>query len=63
MDARRWPVREECLLTEHILLKAWKVTVVGMECDDSAFQRHFRMVHKRLLTIHKLLCVFDKPGR
>ena len=44
MDARWWPValdvREERLLTAHIfvsLLKAWKVTVEGIECDDTAF--------------------------
>ena len=36
----RWPVREERLLTVHTfivsLLKTWKVTVVGIECDDAA---------------------------
>ena len=40
MDARQLPFREERLLTVHIivsLLKAWKVTVVGMECNDAAF--------------------------
>ena len=39
MDARRWPVTEECLLTVHIivhLLKAWKVIVVGIECRNAA---------------------------
>ena len=34
MDARRWPVREERLLTvpHYCELKAWKVTVVWIEC-------------------------------
>ena len=36
MDARRWPVFANCT---HIIvsLKAWKLTEVGIECDDAAF--------------------------
>ena len=33
------------LLTTHVivsLLKACNLTVVGIECDDAAFQRHFK---------------------
>ena len=37
MDARQWPVIEERLPTVQSLLKAWKVTMVGIECDDTAF--------------------------
>ena len=41
MDARWWPIREERLLyCTHIIvsfLKAWKVTVVGIECVNAAF--------------------------
>ena len=39
-DPRREPVREKRMLTVHTivsLLKAWKVTVVGIECDAAAF--------------------------
>ena len=31
------------------LLKAWKVTVVWIECDDAVFERHFRKVHKNFI--------------
>ena len=59
VDARQWPVREECLLTVHTfvsLLKAWKVTVVGIECDDAAFQHQSRrstqeIVRKKLNSV------------
>ena len=27
-------------------LKAWKVTVVGIECDDAVFYRHFKKAWK-----------------
>ena len=43
MDARRWPIREErvtfanCINIIVSLLKVWKVTVVGIECDDATF--------------------------
>ena len=40
MDARRWPVRVERLLTIHTYFyesSNWKVTVVGLECDNAAF--------------------------
>ena len=40
MDARWWPIREECLLNGHSLLsflKTWKVTMVGIECEDATF--------------------------
>ena len=39
-DPRREAVREERMLTVHTivsLLKAWKVTIVGLECDAAAF--------------------------
>ena len=37
-DARRWPIREERFLTGIVsLLKAWKVTVVWVECHDAVF--------------------------
>ena len=43
MDTRRWPVSEERLLTVHSLLyeflKARKVTVVWIECDNDAISR------------------------
>ena len=43
VDGRRWPFREDRLLTVHTfivsLLKAWKVTMVRTECDDAAFGR------------------------
>ena len=42
-DARRWPVREERLANcTHVivsLLKAWKVTVVWIGCDDAVSSR------------------------
>ena len=44
-DARRWPVREELLLSTHVivnLLKAWKVTVVWIECHDDVFFNTFQ---------------------
>ena len=42
MDARWWPIRDDHIFVNctHIvvsLLKAWKVTVVGIECDDATF--------------------------
>ena len=40
MSARRGAIREERLLTVHFIVslpKAWKVTVVGIECHDAAF--------------------------
>ena len=39
-DTRRWSVREERLLTVHVivsLLKACKVAVVWIECHDAIF--------------------------
>ena len=29
------------------LLKAWQVTMVGIECDDATFERHFKKVHTK----------------
>ena len=43
MDAKQWLIRQECLLTTNYtqifvsLLKACKVTVKGIECDNAAF--------------------------
>ena len=49
------PVREECLLTcTHYcesLLKAWKVTMVGTDCDDTVC--HFKKVHTRNCSFKK----------
>ena len=47
VDTRLWPIREECLLIILSLLKAWKVTMVGIECNNAAFYCHFKKVHTR----------------
>ena len=36
------------------LLKAWKVTVVRAECDNAAFQSHFKKVDTRNCSLIKL---------
>ena len=38
VDAWRWPIREEFTNCTHIIvsiLKAWKLTMVGLECGDA----------------------------
>ena len=46
------PVREECLLTcTHYcesLLKAWKVTMVGTDCDDTVHMSFQEGSHQKL---------------
>ena len=56
MDARQWPVREERLHCTHIivsLLKAWKVTMVGIECDDAAL---YLYCHSKFKNVHTRNC-------
>ena len=51
-DARRWPVREERLNCTHVivsLLKAWKVTVVWIECHDRLLTTFQDGTHHKLL--------------
>ena len=40
------PIRDNCTHIMVSLLKAWKVTVVGIECDVAAFIRHFKKAWK-----------------
>ena len=51
--ARWWPIREVCLLSLHIMvsfLKAWKVTLVGIECGDAAFLTLFKSTTEIVLS-------------
>ena len=44
-------------------LKAWKVTVVGLECDNAAFYGNFKKVHTRNCSFKKFFSSnFCKQG-
>ena len=45
-NARRWPVREECLLTIHTFI------VSLLKANTYLLQRHFKKVHTRNLFFH-----------
>ena len=60
MEARQWPVREECLLTVHAREREWTlrwsvreerlltVHIVGiLKANTYILQRHFQKVHIR----------------
>ena len=63
-DARRWPIREECLLTTPIimsLLKAWKMTVVWIDVTMPSFNAISRR-YTINCSLMKMFSKFCKQG-